>query len=422
MASDNLKQRKLRSSLTTLGVIVGITTIIALASLGEGFRLEVKTRMESGFELDVLIVFPGSVTAGLGEPFTPTDVDNIRSVANVSLVTPLISLPNAEIKRQNDSEKIGALSIGAINFTEMQEMLPKRFRLLEGRFPTAKENDTIILGYKTCFRNETATVNVNANVTMTMKIRQYVPALNMTVEINQNRTLKVVGILDKGGSSGITNFDYWAFIPTKLAVDLLGGTETYQFILVKVSSPDFSEQVANGIESKFENPYAISVFIPSSFVNQVNSILNLLQLFLMAIASISLLVAGIGIMNIMTVSVMERTREIGILKAIGAKSQTILVMFLAEAMLVGIVGGVIGMAAGYGLSYALAYMLSMFMQPGQAEIFDTPGSQALQINPVFTPEWTIIAFVFAIVICVIFGLYPARKASKLNPVEALRYE
>jgi putative ABC transport system permease protein len=143
----------------------------------------------------------------------------------------------------------------------------------------------------------------------------------------------------------------------------------------------------------------------------------------MAIASISLLVAGIGIMNIMTVSVMERTREIGILKAIGAKSRTVLTMFLAEAMLVGLIGGLIGIFTGYGVSYGLAYALSRFIHPQQDTGFQTPEQpQRLTIAPVFAPEWTIAAFAFAIIVCVIFGLYPARKASKLNPVEALRYE
>jgi putative ABC transport system permease protein len=130
-------------------------------------------------------------------------------------------------------------------------------------------------------------------------------------------------------------------------------------------------------------------------------------------------------MNIMTVSVMERTREIGILKAIGAKSRTVLSMFLTETMLIGIMGGVIGIITGYGLSYALAFVVSGLVQSSQqSSSFQTPGneSQTLRITPVFSPEWTVIAFVFAIAVCVIFGLYPARKAAKLDPVQALRYE
>jgi putative ABC transport system permease protein len=200
-------------------------------------------------------------------------------------------------------------------------------------------------------------------------------------------------------------------------------SEGYQIILVQVSDPAHAEQVASDIEKTFPNPYAISVFVPSSFMRQVDSILNLIQIFLMAVASISLLVAGIGIMNIMTVSVMERTREVGILKAIGAKSRTVLSMFLTEATLIGIVGGIIGIFSGHGLSYALAYGLSNVLQPQrQNSIFATPGREKLTIEPVFSLEWTIAAFAFAVIVCIIFGLYPARKAAKLNPVEALHYE
>ena len=416
IALENLKQRKLRTTLTTLGVVIGIAAIIGLAALGEGFRLEVKQRMEAGFELHVLIIFPGSITAGLGQPFSPTDVSNVRGVENVSLVTPMITLPTAKVNKTN-GERIGAFTVGAINFTEMQAMLPERFKLADGIFPTADENDTIVFGYRAATHNGTAVVDIGETVNLTMKIET--GGNRMTI----NKTVRVAAILQEGGTAGITNFDYWAFIPTRTAVQMLGGEERYQMILVRVSDPKVSEQVGDAIEGKFD-PYTISILVPSTFMQQVDSILNLLQVFLMAIASISLLVAGIGIMNIMTVSVMERTREVGILKAIGAKSRTVLSMFLAEATLIGVAGGFIGIFTGYGLSYAVANVLSRVMQPEQQSdtLFSTPGRKPLTISPVFTPEWTIAAFVFAIVICIIFGLYPARKAAKLDPVKALHYE
>jgi putative ABC transport system permease protein len=418
MAWENLKQRKLRTSLTTLGVVIGIATIIALASLGEGFRLDVKQRMEQGFELDVLIIFPGSFMAGLGQGFTPTDVSNIRTVDNVTLVTPLITMPTAELHNMNNT-KLGAFTLGGINFTEMQEMLPQRFNLMQGHFPTAEENKSIVLGYKARIREDTILANVEDNVTLTMTDRY-------GLSVIYNETFEVAGTLEQGGTSGITNFDYWAFIPIDTALQMPGikdKDEKYQIILVKVSDPQYSEQVAEGIENKFKE-YSITVFVPSSLMHQVDNILNIIELFLMAIGSISLLVAGVGIMNIMTVAVMERTREIGILKAVGTKSRTVLAMFLAEALLIGIIGGLIGMFTGYGLSYMLANLLSNFMQPGQqnAGPFQRLGTERMTITPVFSPQWTIIAFVFAVVVCIIFGLYPARKASKLNPVEALRYE
>jgi putative ABC transport system permease protein len=120
---------------------------------------------------------------------------------------------------------------------------------------------------------------------------------------------------------------------------------------------------------------------------------------------------------------LEEKREIGILKAIGAKNRTVLTLFLTEAVLIGLLGGAIGICLGYGLSDGLASVMSGFVQgQQQSTLFATPERRPLTISPMFTPEWTVIAFVFAIVVCIVFGLYPARKASRLNPVEALRYE
>ncbi|MGB9740541.1 MAG: ABC transporter permease [Candidatus Bathyarchaeia archaeon] len=416
MAWDNLKQRKLRTSLTTLGVVIGITTIIAIASLGEGFRLEVKQRMEQGFELNVLIVFPGSFTAGLRGGFSQTDLENISRIDHVNATTPLITLPTAELYNETEV-KLGAFTVGAVNFTEMKEILPLRFRLLNGTFPQSGENQSIVLGYKASMVNETMVAGVGDSVSLIVK--------SSSGYVIYNNTFTVKGVLEKGGTSGITNFDYWAFIPIETALEMpffKENSEPYQIVLVKVSDLQYAESVGKNIENLFP-PYSVTVFVPSALMRQVDNILNVVQMFLVAIGSISLLVAGVGIMNIMTVAVMERTREIGILKAIGAKSRTVLGMFLAEAVLVGVIGGFIGIFTGYGLSYGLAQALSSLMQPQHQEsVLQAPETQRLTLNPVFSFEWTVIAIIFSILICIIFGLYPARKAAKLNPVEALRYE
>lgn len=413
---ENLTQRKLRTSLTTLGVVIGIAAIVGLASLGEGFRLEIRERIEQGFELNVLIVIPGSFTAALRQPFTPQEVNSVRNVTGVKFVAPLITLPQAKVYN-GTNQKINAFTLAAVNFSEMVQMMGERFIPIEGEIPGESENDTIVLGYKACFLNETTRLaKVGDNVTMQIEIQTQLGTINVS------KTLRVAAVLGKSGTAGITNFDNWAFIPTKTAVEFMGA-EAYNIILVKVSDIEQSEQIANDIENVFDNPYSVSVLVPIAFVHQVDRILAVVQLFLMAVASISLLVAGIGIMNIMTVSVMERTREIGILKAIGAKSRTVLEMFLSEAVLIGIIGGLIGILTGYGLSFALSYGLSSFIQPQQGDAsFGTSDTQRMSINPVFSLEWTIIAFIFAIIVCIIFSLYPARKASKLNPVDALRYE
>lgn len=411
MAWGNLKRRKLRTSLTTLGVIIGITTIIGLASLGDGLRYSVNQRFQQGFELDNLIIIPGSFATGIsGFGFNSTDVANIRTIPNVTLVTPMITLPTAEVIKMANHEKLGAFTVGAINFTEMQEMFPQRFRLQSGgHFPNTTEASSMVLGYQAARLNDAVIASVNDNVTLRIKTFY-------------DRNYTITGVLAEGGTSGLTNFDYWAFIPLKTAEHIPGIGENYQIILVKVNDSKNAQTVADAIDSEFP-PYTVTVFAPSSLVHQVDNILNLINIFILAVAFISLIVAGVGIMNIMTVSVMERTREIGILKAIGAKSRTILSMFLTETVLIGMIGGLIGIITGYGLSYALAYGLSGIIQSQQQNVTSQGlPTQPLRITPVFSPEWTIIALVFAIGVCLIFGLYPARKAAKLDPVQALRYE
>jgi putative ABC transport system permease protein len=324
-------------------------------------------------------------------------------------------MPTANLTNAKTDKQLGALTVGAVNFTEMKDMLPLRFRLSNGTFPEHGENNSIILGCKASIVNETVIASVGDNVSLTIKKDNYV---------FYNGTFTVAGVLEKGGTSGITNFDYWAFIPIETALEtfLKDKPNPYQIILVKVSDPKYSESVAKEIEKRFP-PYTVTVFVPSALMRQVDNVLNIVQMFLVAIGSISLLVAGVGIMNIMTVSVMERTHEIGILKAIGMKRRTVLGMFLAEAVLIGVTGGLIGIFAGYGFSYGLAQVLSNFIQQQQGTpITQAPETQRIKLTAAFSPEWTVIAFIFAIIICIIFGLYPARKASKLNPVEALRYE
>lgn len=243
MAWESMSQRKLRTSLTTLSVVVGITAIIGLASLGEGFRLEVKERMQQGFELDVLIVIPGSFTAALREPFTAQEVESVRNVTGVDLVAPLITLPEAIIYNEKD-EKVNAFTVAAVNFSEITQMFRERFIPMEGEIPSQEENNTIVLGYKACFLNETTSLaSVDENVTMQLKV----------AGSPVNETLRVVAILSKSGTSGITNFDYWAFIPLDTAIQLFRGKEAYNLILVEVSDPEQSEQVADAIEEVFDN-------------------------------------------------------------------------------------------------------------------------------------------------------------------------
>lgn len=422
MAWDNMKLRRLRATLTTLGVVIGITAVIALASLGEGFRVVVTQRMEQGFELDVLTVIPGSLFAGLSrERFSDEKVKQIGNITGVKIATQVMQIGNVTL--YNGNKKVRAFVATAVNFTEFIKVFPDRFEFETGGPPKEGEDNAIVIGYKVNYPDETgvAFAKEGDQITMSMTKKEEIPTYPFITTRVENHSFTVAGTLRKKGTPGITNFDYWIFIPLSKAREIYKTNES-DLIFVKVDKPYDSERIAKDIETLFP-PYQISILVPLTFIRQVDYIIRLVQLFLTSIASISLLVAGIGIMNIMTVSVMERTREIGIMKAIGAKNVTILTMFLTEAALIGILGGFIGVPTGYGLSYILSYLISTFMGGRQQDtVFQTPERQREMIMPIFSWWWAIGAIIFGIIVCILFGLYPARKASKLDPVQALRYE
>lgn len=413
MAWKNMKQRRLRTSLTTLGVVIGIAAIIALTSLGEGFRSVMTTEIEKGFELDIIMVMhgmqgmPGGMTEGTGF-LAKEDVEKIGQFDEVTVATPVIQ---KAATLYSDDEN-ATTSVMAVNFTDFRKIYPDRFVFDEGGLPDPIENDTLVLGYRVA-HGENGEVFAYPGDNLMVEVTLVDPTTGMRV--SENYTFTVAGILEESGAALMMSFDDAIFIPLSTAIEVYK-TWNLDMAFVKVVDPDYSESVAEKIRDEFE----VMAIAPSTMINMMGSMFDLLEIFLAGIAGIALLVAGIGIMNIMTVSVMERTREIGILKAVGAKSRTILTMFLAEAASIGLIGGLIGLILGYGLAHVLGYGLSTF-ELGM-EGFGRRPEMPFTISPVLSPLWVVGAIVFAVAISVLFGLYPARKAAKLDPVEALRYE
>jgi len=415
MAYESMKQRRFRTSLTTLGVVIGITAIIGLASLGEGFRVTISKQMEQGFELNVLTVMSGGLLTGVPGSFTDDDVQNISKIDGVALATPLIQ--KSFVKLFNDDKAVTPLVMLAVNFTEFWTIYPDRLIFENGSLPQSIKNDTIVIGYNVEHPSENETFAYpGQNITIQLTLERMPPRI-------ENRTFNLAGTLGKSGAAGFINFDDAIFIPID-TVKKLYNTNSSDMIFVRLADPSYSDSVAKKIEDRFGEG-EVRVLVPAAFMEQVETILNMLQIFLTAIASIALLVAGLGIMNIMTVSVMERTREIGILKAIGAKSRTVLTMFLAEAALIGLLGGVIGVPLGYGLAEVMGQFLFRFsaqITPRRSIITGTETHPLTAVTPILSLQWAVGAIVFATGVSVIFGWYPARKAAKLDPVKALRYE
>jgi len=416
MAWQSMKQRRFRTSLTTLGVVIGITAIIGLASLGEGFRVTISNQMEQGFELNVLTVMSGGLLTGVPSTFEDADVQNISRFDGVVLATPLIQ--KSFVKLFNDGKTATPLVTLGVNFTEFWTIYPDRLIFENGSLPQPIKNDTAVIGYNVQHPTEgEAFAYPSQNITIQMTLER----APLRIE---NLTFNVAGTLGKSGAAGFINFDDAAFIPID-TMRKLYQTNYSDMIFVRLADPSYSDSVAAKIQDRFGGAGEVRVLVPAAFMAQVETILNMVQIFLIAIASIALLVAGLGIMNIMTVSVMERTREIGILKAIGAKSRTVLTMFLAEAALIGLLGGVIGIPLGYGLAQVMGQFLFRFsaqITPRRSIITGTETQPITAVTPILLWQWAVGAIVFAIGVSIIFGWYPARKAAKLDPVEALRYE
>jgi len=406
MAWENMKQRRLRTSLTTLGIVIGIAAIISISSLGEGFRSSITTQVTQ-FELDVIMVMPSGLTGSSQTRLAQKNATSIQNnITDVRVATYVKLVPFPQVLKDGSKNATTFAALG-VNFTEFREIYSERFNFEQGDFPHSLENNPIILGHGVAHQKGETIAGIGDNVTLVISSNPLVPLpINFTV----------AGILEESGAGSLISLDTCVLVPADLTTSLLG----VDMIFVKVTNQDRAENVAENIRSMFNDQ--VATLVPIIMLRNVNNILNFVQVFLTSISSIALVVAGIGIMNIMTVSVMERTREIGILKAVGAKSRNILTMFLAEAALIGLIGGLFGVPAGYGLAHVLSHTLTTFRPPEGANPQIPIEQMSFTITPVLSLTWVIGAIVFGIVVSILFGWYPARKAAKMDPVQALRHE
>jgi putative ABC transport system permease protein len=256
--------------------------------------------------------------------------------------------------------------------------------------------------------NGTTFVNVNDEVTVIWTNASQLPFTNQTYTAHVSAVLPQIGGFGIGGPS-----DTGVYIPISQAQNFFGTNEASS-IIVKLKNSDNATitNVSKLITDHFANQ--VNVISATAVLSLLTTIFSTLTLFLGGIAAISLLVAGIGIMNIMIVSLIERTREIGILKALGMKSRTVLAIFLCESVIIGVIGAVVGIVLGWGLANVVVVLFSGGGPFG--------GGGGLTITPILTPEVIVLALVFGVGVSVIFALYPAWRASKLKPVDALRYE
>ena len=383
LAFNGLRANKMRSFLTMLGVIIGVGAVIALVSVGTGASQEVTTQVEA-LGSNLVIVMPASAR---GRDLRVEDAATIEErVAGVAHAVPSLRESATVIwtGRSIDTDVVGTTEflpevqshpVGQGRFLSGQDVLYRRFVAVLGA--TARNN---LFGLRDPMGQEI-----------------YISGYPFTV----------IGVMAEKGEGGLftPDPDDRVLIPVTTAQRLLG-TNKIGSIYVSVNQGANADLATNHIQRIFEVRFgdadAVQVFSQQQILAAVGSVTGILTMLLGAIAGISLLVGGIGIMNIMLVSVTERTREIGVRKAVGARSRDILAQFLVESVIISLVGGAIGIALG---------ML------GSAAI-----SRLGNVPSVVSLSWVAIAFGFAAAVGVFFGIYPAMQASRLDPIQALRHD
>ncbi len=422
-----IKLRKLRAALTTLGVIIGIAAIVALLSITQGLQATITTQLNQGLSANTLIVTTnsgggfgafGGANAGEGA-FGGTASDNsgfslyVNYTDEINALSPDITSSVAIISHGGyiESNNLNrSVTIYGVNFNDYSDVYDTTFVAQSGQIPTSPAINDTVVGTRVNQPSQNGTIFFSPGNTINIT---WINATTLP-PINETYTANVVGVLDKIGGFGIGGpSDTGVYIPIEKAQSFLG-TDQADMIIVTINGSDNAtiSSVSKLITDHFSDQ--VSVISSTAVLSLLSTVFGTIQLFLGGIAAISLLVAGIGIMNIMIVSLIERTREIGILKALGMKSRTVLTIFLGESVIIGLMGAIIGIALGWVLANVTATVLGSGALSG--------GTGAFAITPLLTIDVLIGALGFGIGVSVIFALYPAWRASKLKPVDALRYE
>jgi putative ABC transport system permease protein len=412
-----IRLRKLRAGLTTLGVVIGIAAIVALLSITQGLQDTITRQLQTGFATDTLIVSTGGGfglgaqgATGSGFKLFVNDTQTINEIENVTMSIAIIQ----KAGYIQFGGKNRTVTIVGVDFAEYSSIYTSTFVAESGDIPPNPENDTVVVGKRVSdpWKNDTLFCNVNDDVEIKW--------INATARPPKNETYTghVSAVLQEIGGFGIGPSDSSVYIPISKAESFFG-TDECDMIIVKLVNDDEAtiDSTSKTIRNAFDRQ--VSVMSSRAVLNILSSVFSIIQLFLGGIAAISLLVAGIGIMNIMIVSLMERTREIGILKALGMKSRTVLMVFLGESTIIGLMGAAIGIVSGWVLATVVALIFH-----GGGVFFgnQATGTSGITITPVLTPTVFVGALAFGVGVSVVFALYPAWRASKLKPVEALRYE
>ena len=399
-ALDSVSSNKLRTGLTVLGIVIGVAAVIAMLGVGQGAQ-DTITGTISGIGTNLLFVFTGNLEEDVRNPrpLTMADAEALKDqflAPAVENVAPVLQ-GSAEVSY---GRKTSTLTVYGIT---PDYLSVRNYTLLEGSVIT----DANLLG-----QSSVALLGVTTADTL---FGRRTGLVGETVRIN-GQPFRVLGLLNSKGGGAFGSSDKFVMIPltTSQARITHRSRNQVDMIMVQAVSPEqvgaASDQVSQILRTRHRITLGtddFTVFSQQDFVATAQTITGVMTIFLGGIAAISLLVGGIGIMNIMLVSVTERTREIGLRKALGARRRDIMVQFLTESALLSLVGGVLGILLGWLIAYAVGRI---------AEANNTPFTPSIGLNAI------LLATLFSTAVGLFFGLYPASRAASLEPVEALRSE
>ncbi|AWI04185.1 ABC transporter permease [Clostridium drakei] len=381
LAIKNIRSNKLRSALTMIGIIIGISSVIVLVGMGSGSTKQITSQVQS---LGTNLISANTSNNNGIKQFTLDDVKNVEAIQGIDKVAPIIST-STTVKVDKNSQNTSITGTTS-NFLDIRNMT-----ISEGRFIADLDVD---------YRGKVAVLGSN----IAAELYGFTDPIGKSVDIKGN-TYEVVGVLKSQGSSMGSNTDDMVIIPSTTAIGL-AGTRNVQNLYIKTLDQNNVDTLTNEINGYLNNFFKSTdnnnrVMSQKQLLDTMSSITNTMTYLLGGIAAISLIVGGIGVMNVMLVSVSERTKEIGIRKALGGSKKDILIQFLIEALVLSSLGGVAGVLFGLGLGWSV---------------------KAVGMSMSFSLPVVVVAFSFSLAVGIIFGIFPAYKASKLKPIDALRFE
>lgn len=413
-SGNSLKTQKARTFLTVLGILIGISAIVALTSLGNGFEDQISSQLSEGLNTKVIQVSKksGGFSADPEFKLFVNDTQNLMKLEQVDMVLPILSKP-CQIKAFNRSVSLTVYGVNFENYTKIYS----QFEAEKGSIPKNSLSNISIIGHSLHdpFDNGTFIYNLGEELVLNWTEREGTAFKTYSVKTNITGILSDIEGFPIGGSPS----NFGIYMPIDVAIEVFDIKEVSTFVVVL---DDDSEEVIDSVSKAIEDLFYdnVNVNSPKESLQTIQNVFSTIEGFLAAIAGISLIVAGIGIMNIMIVSVMERTREIGIIKSLGMKNRTILTIFLIESFLIGLIGSIAGIGTGWLFANLLGSMLGGGARAGGAQGGLAGGGAS--ITPLLTIDLVFQAMFFGIFVSVIFGLYPAWRAARMHPVEALRYE